>query len=154
MNRALMSMVILAAFVGMVFVNTAFAQSLSDVQDKAKAAGEAMKEKVGKSGDQKTAPSAAPAQTTGTPAKTEKVGPGPAPDKKAETKAEKKAEADKKKAEKKEEMEKKKAEKAEKKKAEKEQKAEKKADKPKKGSKAPIVVESPTEVPSKAPAGK
>jgi hypothetical protein len=129
MNRVLMSMVILAAFVGMVFVNGAFAQSLSDVQDKAKAAGESTKEKMGKSGDQKTAPSATPAPATGTPAKAEKAGPAPAPDKKAETKAEKKAEADKK-------------------------KAEKKADKPKKGSKAPIVVENPGEVPSKAPAGK
>jgi hypothetical protein len=50
----------LTVFIGVAFAGIAFAQSAADLE-KAKAAGESMKEKMGTSGDQKTAPAAAPA---------------------------------------------------------------------------------------------
>jgi hypothetical protein len=64
--------VVLAVCVGMAFMNGAFAQSSTDLEEKAKAAGESMKEKMGKSGDQKAAPAATPEQQTAAPGKTER----------------------------------------------------------------------------------
>ena len=61
-----------------VFVSSAFAQSATDLE-KAKAAGESMKEKMGKSGDQKTAPATAPAEQTAAPGKPAKPAPKEGP---------------------------------------------------------------------------
>ena len=71
--------VVLAVSVGTAFVSSAYAQSASDLQEKAKAAEETMKEKMAKPGDQKTTPAATSEQKPAAPGKAGKPMPKEGP---------------------------------------------------------------------------